>query len=196
MSSSFVLERPVVLADALPFRDAVLVAGGAGLTVLGAQIAIHIPPSPVPVTGQTLAVVVAGAALGARRGAASQLLYVLLGLVLPVYSDGASGLDVIWGATGGYLVGFILASVIVGRLAELGWDRSIVGAVGAMALGSLVIYAVGVPWLAATAFSGDLATAFERGMRTFLVWDGVKLALAAAAFPAAWWFVGRRPGDR
>ena len=127
--SSFALDRPVVLADALPVRDAVLVAGGAGLTVLGAQIAIHIPPSPVPVTGQTLAVVVAGAALGARRGAASQLLYVLLGLVLPVYSDGASGLDVIWGATGGYLVGFVLAAGLIGWVAERGYDRRRVTAI-------------------------------------------------------------------
>ena len=121
--STLVLDRPVVLADAIPVRDAVLVAGGAGLTVLGAQIAIHIPPSPVPVTGQTLAVVVAGAALGARRGAASQLLYVLLGLVLPVYSDGESGLDVIWGATGGYLVGFVVAAGLIGWVAERGYDR-------------------------------------------------------------------------
>src|ERR687893_268097 len=103
--------RPIVLADAIPAtraRDIGLVAAGALLTVLGAQIAIPIPPSPVPVTGQTLAVVIAGAALGWKRGAASQLLYLALGLFLPVYSDGASGFDVIWGATGGYIVGFVL----------------------------------------------------------------------------------------
>ena len=127
--TSVALDRPLVLADALPLRDAVLVAGGAGLTILGAQIAIHIPPSPVPVTGQTLAVVVAGAALGARRGAASQLLYVLLGLFLPVYSDGASGIDVIWGATGGYLVGFVLAAGAIGWVAERGYDRRRVTAI-------------------------------------------------------------------
>src|SRR5687768_10313772 len=93
-----------VLADMLPgalVRDVLLVLAGALLTVLGAQIAIHVPPSPVPITGQTLAVVVAGSALGMRRGAASQLLYVLLGLFLPVYADGASGPEVLWGATGG-----------------------------------------------------------------------------------------------
>src|SRR5688572_31687423 len=106
--------RPqTVLVDAFPgawARDVALVFAGALLTVLGAQIAIPVPPSPVPVTGQTLAVVIAGAALGWRRGAASQLLYVAMGLVLPVYADGASGLDVVWGATGGYLVGFVVAA--------------------------------------------------------------------------------------
>ena len=116
----------MVLADAIPgarVRDAALILCGALLTVLGAQIAIQVPPSPVPITGQTLAVVLAGGALGARRGASSQLLYLVLGLFLPVYSDGAQGLDVLWGATGGYIVGFILAAYLVGRLAERGADR-------------------------------------------------------------------------
>ena len=110
-SPALALPAPrVVLADAIPgarVRDAALILCGALLTVLGAQISIHVPPSPVPITGQTLAVVLAGGALGARRGASSQLLYLVLGLFLPVYSDGAQGFDVIWGATGGYIVGFI-----------------------------------------------------------------------------------------
>jgi biotin transport system substrate-specific component len=90
----------------------------------------------------------------------------------------------------------MVASAVVGRLAELGWDRNLLGSLGAMAIGSLLIYAVGVPWLAYVAFGGNLATAFEKGMVTFLAWDAIKLLLAAVAFPAAWWFVGRRPGDR
>ena len=190
MSSSFVLDRPVVLADALPLRDAVLVAGGAGLTVLGAQIAIHIPPSPVPVTGQTLAVVVAGAALGARRGAASQLLYVLLGLVLPVYSDGESGLDVIWGATGGYLVGFILAAGLIGWVAERGYDRRRVTAILTFAGGQLIIFGIGVPWLkAATGMSwGD---AIHNGFTIFIIGGVMKAVLAGLITPAAWRFVRR-----
>ena len=89
----------------------------------------------------------------------------------------------ILGATGGYLVGFILACAIVGRLAELGWDRNILGGIGAMLFGSAAIYAVGVPWLAVTAFGGDLSRAFEVGLVPFLLWDAIKLALAAAAFP-------------
>jgi biotin transport system substrate-specific component len=124
-------------------------------------------------------------------------LYVLIGAIgLPVFAGGKHGLDIVVGASGGYLIGFILASAIVGRLAELGWDRTIFGAIGAMLFGSLAIYAVGVPWLAYVAFGGDLSIAYQKGMATFLLWDALKLALAAAAFPAAWWFVGRRPGDR
>ena len=121
-STAFSPSAPrAVLADVIPgarVRDVGLIAGGALLTVLGAQIAIDVPPSPVPITGQTLAVVLAGGALGARRGAASQALYLVLGLFLPVYSDGEQGFDVIWGATGGYIVGFIVAAAIVGALAE------------------------------------------------------------------------------
>ena len=119
---SLTATRPV-LADSIPgthVRDAVLIACGAALTIIGAQISIQVPPSPVPITGQTLGVVLAGAALGARRGMASQLLYVLLGLVLPVYADGEQGFDVIWGATGGYLIGFIAAAGVIGALAEHG----------------------------------------------------------------------------
>ena len=188
--TSVALDRPLVLADALPLRDAVLVAGGAGLTIIGAQIAIHIPPSPVPVTGQTLAVVVAGAALGARRGAASQLLYVLLGLFLPVYSDGASGIDVIWGATGGYIVGFVLAAYIVGALAERGADRRPAIAFLAFAGGQLAIFAIGVPWLkVSTGISwGD---AIHNGFAIFIVGGLIKAVLAGIATPAAWRLVRR-----
>ncbi len=178
-------------------RHLALILIGAALMALCARIAFYEPGNPVPYTLQTFGVLLASGALGFRRGLAATLLYLAIGaLGAPVFGAGKSGTGINRGATGGYLVGFVIASVIVGRLAELGWDRTIFGAVGAMALGSLAIYAVGVPWLAATAFSGALAMAFDRGMRTFLLWDGVKLALAAAAFPAAWWFVGRRPGDR
>lgn len=178
-------------------RHLALILIGAALMALCARIAFYEPGNPVPYTLQTFGVLLAAGALGFRRGLAATVLYLAIGaLGAPVFAEGRSGTAILLGATGGYLVGFVIAASIVGRLAELGWDRSIVGAVGAMLLGSLVIYAVGVPWLAATAFSGDLGAAFDRGMRTFLVWDGVKLALAAAAFPAAWWFVGRRPGDR
>jgi biotin transport system substrate-specific component len=187
------LDRPLVLADALPssrLRDAALVAGGAGLTALGAQIAIHVPPSPVPVTGQTLAVVVAGAALGARRGAASQLLYVLLGLFLPIYSDGASGIVVIWGATGGYLVGFVLAAGLIGRVAEQGFDRRRRTAILAFAAGQLVVFGIGVPWLAVSTGMawGD---AIHNGFTIFIVGGIMKAVLAGFATPAAWRFVNR-----
>ena len=178
-------------------RHLALILIGTALIALSARISILIPGNPVPFTGQTFGVLLTAGALGYRRGLAASLLYLALGVLgLPVFAKGDHGMTVLLGASGGYLIGFVLASGLVGRLAELGWDRNIFGAIGAMLLGSLLIYAVGVPWLAYTAFGGDLAIAFDKGMRTFLLWDAVKLALAAAAFPAAWWFVGRRPGDR
>ncbi|MEA2673653.1 MAG: biotin transport system substrate-specific component [Chloroflexota bacterium] len=178
-------------------RHIALILIGTTLIALCARISFLVPGNPVPFTGQTFGVLLSAGALGFRRGLAASLLYLAIGAIgLPVFAGGAQGVGEILGASGGYLIGFVVASALVGRLAELGWDRTIFGAIGAMLLGSLVIYAVGVPWLAVTAFGGDLALAFEKGMRTFLLWDAVKLLLAAAAFPAAWWFVGRRPGDR
>jgi len=124
--------------------------------------------------------------------------------VLPVYAGGTSGLDTylgredghwVMGATGGYLLGFLLAGAIVGRLAELGWDRHVGGAVVAMLIGNLTIYLVGIPWLmAATGF--DLGTAIDKGLAPFVFGDLLKLALAGIAFPVAWWLVGRRTGER
>jgi biotin transport system substrate-specific component len=187
------LAPPIVLADALGgtrVRDAALVLCGAAMTTLGAQISIDIPPSPVPVTGQTLGVVLAGAALGARRGAASQLLYLLLGLVLPVYADGGSGGDVVWGSTGGYLVGFILAAGLVGWAAEQGADRRPALAALTFAGGQLAVFGIGVPWLkvAADLSWGD---ALHYGFTVFLVGGVVKALLAGVAMPAAWRFAPR-----
>ena len=185
--------RPRVLGDVLPgarTRDALLVCAGALLTALAAQIAIPVPPSPVPVTGQTLAVVIAGAALGARRGAASQLLYVLLGLALPVYADGASGPDVLWGATGGYLIGFVIAAGLIGRVAELGADRRPLLAFLAFCGGQLVIFGIGVPWLKVSTDIG-WADAVRNGFTPFIVGGLIKAAIGAAAVPAAWRLVRR-----
>jgi biotin transport system substrate-specific component len=178
-------------------RHLALILIGTALIVLGARITFYVPGNPVPFTGQTFGVLLSAGALGFRRGVAASGLYLLIGAIgLPVFAGGKHGVDIVLGASGGYIVGFVVASAIVGRLAELGWDRTILGAVGAMLFGSLAIYAVGVPWLAYVAYGGDLTTAYEQGMQTFLLWDSLKLALAAAAFPVAWWFVGRRPGDR
>lgn len=178
-------------------RHLALILIGTALISLGAQVSFYVPGNPVPFTGQTFGVLLSAGALGFRRGVAASGLYLLIGaLGLPVFASGKHGLDIVLGASGGYIIGFVVASAIVGRLAELGWDRTILGAIGAMLFGSLAIYAVGVPWLAYVAYGGDLSTAYEQGMATFLLWDALKLALAAAAFPAAWWFVGRRPGDR
>ena len=177
-------------------RHALLIAAGAILIYLCALVSITIPGNPVPYTLQNFGVLVVGGALGLRRGGAAALLYVALGVIgLPFFAEGKGGLQVIWGATGGYLVGFVLAAAVVGRLAELGWDRRIGGAIGATALGTATIYAIGVPWLAVTT-GNSLLWAIEFGLLPFLVIDIVKLLAAAAVFPAAWWVVGRRPSDR
>jgi len=167
-------------------RATVLVVAGAALTALAAQLAFTVPWTPVPYTGQTAAVLLVGTALGARKGAASMALYVLLGLVgLPVYAAGAHGVERLFGLTGGYLLGFVVASALVGRLAEHAWDRSRIGAALLMALGNLVIYLIGVPVLAIV---GGLAwtDAVQGGALVFLPWDAAKIAVAALALPLAW----------
>lgn len=189
---SLALPRPV-LADALPgalVRDVALVAGAAGLTALAAQVAVPLPFSPVPVTGQTFAVLLTAAALGPLRGTAGQLLYVMLGLVgLPVYSDGEAGVQVLLGASGGYLVGFVAAAWLVGAAARRGLDRTPGKAFGAFALGTLTIYALGVPWLAVVADLG-LGQALLLGVVPFIPGAVLKAALAAGLLPAAWRLTG------
>lgn len=196
---------PVAVAERIGsrLRHVALIVAGALLIALSANISFRVVGSPVPVTGQTFAVLLVGGALGYRRGLLATLLYLGLGLLLPVYADHRSGMAVIGtvaegrivlGATGGYLLGFVLAAGLVGRLAELGWDRHIGGALGAMLLGNLVIYVLGLPWLMA-ATGKDLPWVVANGLTPFLIGDGLKLLLAAGLFPVAWWVVGRRPGD-
>jgi len=181
--------QPRVLADLFSHtrvRDAALVLGAALLTAACAQISIPLPGDPVPVTGQTFAVLLTGAALGANRGAAGQLLYVAMGLVgLPFYADGAHGVDVVFGATGGYLVAFPLAAWVCGKLAEARFDRTPLKALPAFTIGSLIVFAIGVPWLAVSA-DISLAKAIELGFVPFIPGGIVKAALAAGLLPTAW----------
>jgi biotin transport system substrate-specific component len=198
-------ERGLTLADFLVpisvgerlnarFRHILLIASGALFIFLTAQI--YIVRTPVPLTGQTFGVLIVGGALGARRGFAAVALYVLLGLVgLPFFAEGKGGSAVILGATGGYLIGFIVAGAVVGRLAELGWDRHIGGAIGMMLIGSVIIYAIGLPWLAVVLHLSPADT-IAAGLTPFVAWDVAKLAVAAGIFPTAWWLIGRRPDDR
>ena len=207
LDRSTTAERGLTIADFLvpisvgervhaKVRDAVLVVAGALLIYLTARIAIPVPGSPVPITGQTFGVLLVGGALGFRRGLIAVALYVLLGVVgLPFFAEGKGGLSVIWGTTGGYLIGFILAGAVVGRLAELGWDRRIGGALGAMLVGSAIIYGIGMPWLQAVT-GWTVQETIAKGLTPFILGDALKLALAAALFPVAWWVVGRRPDDR
>jgi biotin transport system substrate-specific component len=187
---------PVTVAERLNtrVRDSLLVASGALFVYLTSLVVV--PHDPVPWTGQTFGVLIVGGALGLRRGLLAVALYVLLGYVgLPFFAEGKSGASVILGATGGYLIGFIVAAAVVGRLAELGWDRRFGGAIGMMLIGSAIIYAIGLPWLAAVANLSPSET-IAAGLTPFILWDAVKLAVAAGIFPVAWWLIGRRPDDR
>ena len=198
-------ERGITLADFLVpirvgertptrLRHIALVLVGTAFVALCAQV--YIPTLPVPFTGQTFGVLLVGGALGFRRGALALLLYLAIGAIgIPVFSEGKAGLSIIQGVTGGYLIGFVVAAAIIGRLAELGWDRRIGGSLAAMAIGTAVIYAIGVPWLKVTA-GLPWETAVSSGMTMFLIWDVAKLAVAAGIFPLAWWISGRRPEDR
>jgi biotin transport system substrate-specific component len=201
-------------------RNLLLIVMGTLLLTAGAWISVDVPAFSigdlyvpanqyVPLTLQTFGVLFAGALLGMRRGLASIGLYLVLGIIgLPVFAAGAdgvhaSGIDtiaaveggrVVLGATGGYLVGFLLAGALVGRLAELGWDRRLRGSVAAMVLGSVIIYAVGVTWLAVAA-DLSVADALQYGLYPFLPGDILKLTVAAGLLPVGWRLVARRDHD-
>ena len=170
-------------------RDMVLILGAAVAVGLAAQIAIPVPGSPVPITGQTFAVLLAGAVLGPGRGAAGMFLYAVAGILgVPWFAAGAAG----WpAATGGYLLGFIVAAALAGQLAALGADRRPAYTIGLMVIGNLLIYLVGVPWLA-LATTMDLSTAFLKGLVPYLMGDVLKVVLAAALLPGAWALLNRK----
>jgi biotin transport system substrate-specific component len=169
--------------------NVVIVLAGAAFIGLAAQVSIPIPGTPVPVTGQTFAVLLVGAAAGLWRGIASTALYAVVGLAgVPWFAGGAHGMT----ASFGYIVGFVLAAAVVGALAERGWTRTPWRTFASMLVGSAVIYAVGVPWLKA-ALGVTWAKAFALGLTPFLVGDLLKAALAAGIFTLAWrWIDSRR----
>ena len=195
--------RYAVLPRAGLLTDALLVVGGAGLVAACAQISIHLGFTPVPITGQTFAVVLVGASLGSIRGTASLLLYLLVGIAgAPVYSQHKHGWEVVSGSSGGYLIGFIVAAALTGYLAERGWDRRISSSVSAMLTGNVVIYIFGLlwlhHWLGSKGYGNSWNTTLTDGLYPFVPGDMIKLYLAAAALPGAWKLVGaaRRRTDR
>jgi len=183
-------------------RVAVLMVAGSLFVALSAQV--QVPLWPVPITGQTLAVLVVGMAYGARLGAATMALYAAEGAAgLPVFAKFSSGAAVLAGPTGGYILGFVVAAFVVGWLAERGWSRTPALTALAMAIGNLAIWVPGVLWLAHY-FGGldpavvakmgaetALGAAFAKGLYPFLLGDALKLALAAGLFPLAWRLVER-----
>jgi biotin transport system substrate-specific component len=186
--------RLAVFPRAGILTDVALVVAGAALVALAAQWEIKLWFTPVPITGQTCAVLLVGASLGWLRGGASLLLYFLVGLAgAPVYAGGEGGWEWVKGATGGYLVGFILAAALTGWLAQRRWDRRFSSAVAAMLTASVVIYALGLPWLAHVANLGVEDT-LEAGLYPFVVGDLLKLYLAGALLPGAWKLVERLRG--
>ncbi len=192
MSDAAALRRRIVLADLLPgalVRDGLLIAGAAGFVGLLAQISIHLPFTPVPITGQTLGVLLAGTALGWRRAGLSMALYALAGVAgVPWFAGGSSGYA---SASFGYIVGFFAAAVLCGYLAERGADRSILKSVPAMLAGEVAIYAFGLTWLALDLHRGASSPLAE-GRTPFLAGDLVRAAIAAGLLPAAWLLAGRR----
>jgi biotin transport system substrate-specific component len=182
-------QRPLVLADVLGrsrTRDVALVVTAALFTAALAQIAIPVPGSPVPITGQTLAVVLTAAALGPHRGLAGQALYLVLGAIgLPFYSEASGGFEVISGATGGYIVGFLPAAYLIGLAAKHQLDRAIWKALPLFLAGQAIIFAVGVPWLAVTAHL-DAGQAIAAGFTPFIVGGLIKAAVAGAVLPGLW----------
>jgi len=172
--------------------DAVLVALGAALISVAAQVSIPLPFTPVPITGQTFAVLLVGASLGTIRGGAAGSLYLVVGLTgVPVYADGQGGWDIVSGASGGYLIAFPIAAAMSGWLAERRWDRRFSSAVGAMLTGNALIYLIGLPWLAVV-LDTSLERTLELGFYPFVIGDMIKLYLAAALLPTAWRLVGER----
>jgi biotin transport system substrate-specific component len=173
--------------------DVALILSGAVLTAIAAQIAI--PMWPVPITGQTFAVLLVGAVLGASRAAFSMIAYFSMGAAgLPVFTGAVSGIT--FGTTFGYQVGFIAAAAVVGWLAQLNWQRKISGVLASFAIGNAIIYLFGLPWLAFAlsnlGMTANVSTVLAAGLIPFLLGDAIKMALAAAALPLAWKYLGSK----
>jgi len=185
-----VFPRPRALTDVL------LVLGGAGFVALAAQVSFELPFTPVPITGQTFAVLLVGASLGALLALASLGLYLFVGaLGAPIYAEGNGGWETLTGPTGGYIVGFALAAFLIGALAQRRWDRRFSSAVAAMLTGNVLIYLVGLPWLAEKIDAG-FETTLEQGLYPFVVGDLLKLYLAGALLPSVWRLVERLKNTR
>ena len=169
-----------------------LVIGGIAFLALMAQIAVPVPGSPVPVTGQTLGALLLGSAYGASLGFTTFASYLIIGFLgAPVFASGAHGLTRITGATGGYLVGMLLASLITGYLAGRKWDQKVATVVPTMVLGDLVIFSAGLFWLHHS-IHATWATTFKLGFTPFILGEVIKVAIASTAMPTLWRFVPKR----
>ena len=181
-------------AQSALLTDLALIALGSAVMAGLAQLSFPLPFTPVPITGQTLGVLLVGSALGAWRGGAAMLAYLAEGAAgLPVFAGGQGGVHWITSAapSGGFLWGFVLAAVVIGGLAQLGWDRGLGSAIGAMLVGEVIIFSFGIPWLGnAVGYSAEQALA--AGLYPFVLGEVLKIMLAAGLLPAAWRLVGDR----
>ena len=178
--------------------DSMLVVTGALVMALLAQLSIKLPFTPVPVTGQTLGVLLIGGAYGAVRGATTMALYLaFIAAGLPFGAEGLGGAELLklTSATGGYLFGFVIAAAAIGWLAERGWDRHPVKAIAAFVIGEIIVFGLGVTWLA-QAFDMTPAAALDAGFYPFFWGDVLKVLLASAAFPTVWGLVNRDRDER
>ena len=182
---------PTLVPHVDVLTDVLFVIAGTALVAGAAQFSITLGSTPVPITGQTFAVLLVGAALGTVRGFASLLLYLLVGIAgAPVYADHHHGWAQVTSASGGYLVGFVIAAAVAGFLAEHRWDRRFSSSISLMLTGNVIIYAVGLPWLAVV-LDTNLEKTLEYGLYYFVPGDIIKLYLAAALLPTAWKAVRR-----
>jgi biotin transport system substrate-specific component len=197
------IPRPRDRAGRLAYEIS-LVVGGSLLIAALAQVAVRLPFTPVPISGQTLGVLLVGTAYGWFRGGLTLLLYIAwIAIGLPFASEGRGGIEILTLATasGGYIWGFLVAAVLMGWLANRGWDRDIRSSISVMLLGTIAIYAFGLAWLhnspSFAAFIGHTPTleeTLQAGLYPFIIGDALKLLLAAGALPLAWRLTGRRDG--
>jgi biotin transport system substrate-specific component len=194
---SLAIGRPT-LVDRLFARsiimDVVLVSAGAALTAIAAQV--EIPLWPVPITGQTLAVLLVGSSLGALRGTLSMLLYAVLGIVgLPVFSGAAAGASIILGPTGGYIIGFVFAAAFTGWIAQRSWDRKILRAILGFLGGTVVVFAMGLPWLAFS-LGLNLEQTLSAGLYPFIIGGVIKMVVASVIVTLGWSYFEREDQRR
>ncbi len=185
------LKSAFITRSTVASQISLILTGTVFLAVM-AQIAFPIPGSPVPFTGQTLGVLLLGTAYGAGLGASTVAFYLLMGMAgAPIFSSGTSGIERIVGPTGGYLVGMLISSLVLGALAGRKWDQKIKTVIPTMIIGNLIIFAIGLLWLNQYTGQSWLWT-FEKGFTPFIFGEIIKIAIASTALPAVWKYVAKR----
>jgi biotin transport system substrate-specific component len=185
------LKSAFITRSTVASQISLILTGTVFLAVM-AQIAFPIPGSPVPFTGQTLGVLLLGTAYGAGLGASTVAFYLLMGMAgAPIFSSGTGGIERIVGPTGGYLVGMLISSLVLGALAGRKWDQKIKTVIPTMIIGNLIIFAIGLLWLNQYTGQSWLWT-FEKGFTPFIFGEIIKIAIASTALPTVWKYVAKR----